>query len=73
MLNIMFSIYCDSLIEAVWFQNLNERFKDSKIIKIKERLKNNNLIEDLIKYDRPDIILTKNEKALLLIYISLLN
>lgn len=63
----MFSIYCDSLIEAEWFQNLNERFKDSKIIKIKERLKNNNLIEDLIKYDRPDIILTKNEKALLVV------
>jgi len=63
----MFRIYCDSLIEAEWFQNLNEKFKDSKIIKIKERLKNNELIEDLIKYDRPDIILTKGKKALLVV------
>jgi len=63
----MFSIYCDSLIEAEWFQNLSEKFKDSKIIKIKERSKNNNVIEDLIKYDRPDIILTKKGKALLVV------
>jgi len=67
MLNRMFSIYCDSLIEAEWFQNLSEKFKDSKIIKIKERSKNNNVIEDLIKYDRPDIILTKKGKALLVV------
>lgn len=54
-------IYADSLIEFKWFQGLSESFKNSEYIKIIGRNKNPPIIEEIIKYDRPDIILVDKE------------
>lgn len=62
-------IYADSLIEFKWFQGLNKNFYDSKYIKIEGRNNNPPVIEEIIKYDRPDIILAdeKEHKPLLVL------
>jgi len=57
MLNKMFSIYCDSLIEAEWFQNLSEKFKDSKIIKIKEFVNNLDINSQIEKENLKDALI----------------
>ena len=60
-------IYSDSLIEEDWFKNLNETFKHSDCKKILSRGKNIPTVENLIKYDRPDIILIKDKKPVLVL------
>jgi hypothetical protein len=60
-------IYSDNIIEAEWFKNLNSVFNNIESKLILERGKNNSIIENLIQYDRPDIILTNKKKALLVI------
>tara|TARA_B100001121_G_scaffold303499_1_gene317536 strand:- start:983 stop:1939 length:957 start_codon:yes stop_codon:yes gene_type:complete len=61
----MYDIYSDSLIEGDWFKSLSDQFKDAKIYKIKNRNKNIKVIEDLLIYDKIDIILLKNKKPIL--------
>ena len=63
----MYIIYSDNLIEANWFKSLNHKFYNSKIKLIKGRGKNLKIIEKIISYDRPDIILLKNNKPLLVV------
>ena len=63
----MYKIYSDNLIEGNWFRSLNYKFYNSKIELIKGRGKNIKIIEKIISYDRPDIILLKNNKPLLVI------
>ena len=61
-------IYSDNLIEADWFQNLSPEFKDTKTELIKQRNKNIPIINELVDYDRPDIILLdQNQKPLLVL------
>lgn len=60
-------IFSDNIIEYNWFKNLNNHFLDVDFEIIKKRGKNIELVEELIKYDRPDIILLDNEKVLLVI------
>ena len=60
-------IFSDSIIEFNWFKNLNFSFKDILFQEIKGRGKNNELVEQAIKYDRPDIILIKDSKVVLVI------
>lgn len=60
-------IFSDSIIEFNWFKNLNHAFKDTLFQEIKGRGKNSKLVEQVIKYDRPDIILIKDNKILLVI------
>jgi len=55
-------IYADSLTESRWFQSLSSSFSNSRYIKIKGRNKNPGIIEEIIKYDRPDIILVDEER-----------
>lgn len=62
-------IYCDDLQEGIWFQNLNSRFADSKLEIIPQ---NRNAIkclglDNVLKYDRPDIILQDNGKTILVL------
>ena len=62
------TIYSDNLIEADWFQNLSPEFKDTKTELIKQRNKNIPIINELVDYDRPDIILLdQNQKPLLVL------
>jgi len=54
-------IYADSLIEFKWFQKLSKSFSNSTFVQIMGRNKNPDIIEKIIKYDRPDIILVDEE------------
>ena len=70
----MYIIYSDNLIEANWFKSLNKKFSESKVTLIKSRGNNLPIIEKIISYDRPDIILLKNNKPLLVVekvYVSI--
>ncbi len=60
-------IYSDCLIEEDWFKNLNETFNSADCKKILSRGKNIAAVENLIKYDRPDIILIKDKKPVLVL------
>ena len=60
-------IYSDCLIEEDWFKNLNETFNHAYCKKILSRGKNIPAIENLISYDRPDIILIKDKKPVLVL------
>lgn len=63
----MFEVWCDSLVEADWFVDLDSRLNNSKIMTIGSRGKNSKIVDELIQYDRPDIILVENDKAILVL------
>lgn len=64
-------IYYDSLTEAMWFQSLYpEELSGAEFILIKNRGKNEPHIDELLTYDKPDIILTINNKPYLVLEIS---
>lgn len=67
-----FDIYYDSLTEADWFSSLHPAFDiDRNNYHIIERRGNNPpLIEKIVEYDKPDIILVKNNTPLLVIEIT---
>lgn len=63
------SIFSDNLIEASWFQNLfpHNHGYAVQIRTILDRGCNPQYIEDLIQYDRPDIIFCVNHKPVLVV------
>ena len=61
----MYNIYCDSEQEGYWFKSLIEDFAKTQIKKIEGRNKNPYFIEKYLRYDRPDVILTKNNTPVL--------
>ncbi|MEL5900795.1 hypothetical protein AAGC94_22585 [Clostridium sporogenes] len=65
-----FTIYYDSLTEASWFQDLNPLFEDAKFEIIKNRGQNPTIIENIIQYDKPDIILLHNNTPVLVLEIT---
>lgn len=65
-----YEIYCDSLTEGLWFKNLSDYFNDIPVenIKcIKKRGQNIPVIESLVSYDRPDIILLYDNVPILVV------
>jgi len=60
-------IYSDNAIEAAWFKNLHPHFGDVEEALILSRGQNNPVINGLIHYDRPDIILVSDEQPLLMV------
>ncbi len=60
-------IFCDALQEGLWFKKLSEKLRDAEIKTIKSRGNNPRIIEELIRYDRPDIILLINNKPVLVV------
>lgn len=62
-----FVVYSDNAIEATWFKNLHPSFENLESKDILGRGRNPPVVENLIQYDRPDIILTDGSKALLVI------
>ncbi len=60
-------IFCDALQEGLWFKKLSGKLRDAEIKTIKPRGNNPRIIEELIKYDRPDIILLINNKPVLVV------
>ena len=65
-------IYYDSLTEANWFSSLNPEFEIGKNnYHIIERRGNNpDLVDKIVEYDKPDIIVIKNDKPVLVIEIT---
>lgn len=61
------TIYYDSLIELEWFKNLNACFSKANIKLIKNKGENEKDIEDLLIYDKPDIILKNNKEIVLVV------
>jgi hypothetical protein len=61
------TVYSDNAIEAAWFKNLHPIFENAKTETILGRGKNCSVVENLIQYDRPDIILMSRDKALLVV------
>ncbi|BDH62877.1 hypothetical protein MTP04_30070 [Lysinibacillus sp. PLM2] len=62
-----FQIIFDDIQEGIWFQGLNDDFKESELISIAEGRKAYPEIEKTLKYDRPDIILADNGVPILVI------
>lgn len=50
-------IYADSMVEAVWFRSLSPLLSGAACTKVGPRGGNPKIIDELIRYDRPDIIL----------------
>lgn len=61
------TIYCDNLIEASWFQALSPCLNGAAIKKIAQRGENPPVINELVRYDRPDIILLDAERPILVV------
>lgn len=64
---MVFSIYCDDINEFDWFVELNPCLAESNCFLIKRRGQNLEIIEQLICYDRPDIILLDDDKPILVL------
>ena len=55
-------IYCDALQEGEWFKGISLNFRNAELLEINSRGSNPKLIEEIIEYDRPDIILVIDKK-----------
>lgn len=60
-------IYCDALQEGEWFKKLSNSFEHTELLEIEARGKNPLIIEKLIEYDRPDIVLVIDGNAKLVL------
>jgi len=58
-----YKIYYDAFQEAKWFQSLNSEFENAEPLPINQI--NDPEVLRLLRYDKPDIILLKNDKAVL--------
>jgi hypothetical protein len=64
---VSYTIYCDNEIEGRWFKQLSASFSTADIAKIQSRGENPQVVNDLVKYDRPDIILLNNDIPVLVV------
>jgi hypothetical protein len=62
-----YEVWGDNLIEIQWFISLHAALRGSQSAIISSRGKNHAAVDDLIKYDRPDIILLKDDSPVLVI------
>ena len=56
-----FTIYCDDLQEGIWFQELDPHFENAEleVIPSKKAEIMSCGLDEVLKYDRPDIILKR--------------
>lgn len=59
--------FCDDLNEYSWFVTLDSRLQDATFRRIGRRGDNPEAIDELIKYDRPDVILVRDGSPVLTI------
>lgn len=59
--------FCDDINEYSWFVTLDHRLKSARFERIGQRGTNPSVIDDLIIYDRPDVILLENGIPVLVI------
>jgi len=62
-----YEIWGDNENESLWFQSLDLRLKTATVRNIGRRGTNSELIDSLVVYDRPDIILLANKKPILVL------
>lgn len=62
-----YQIWGDNENESRWFKSLDPRLESAEIKNIGKRGSNTELIDALVIYDRPDIILIKDENPLLVL------
>jgi hypothetical protein len=62
-----YEIWGDNENESLWFQSLDSRLKSAKITAIGKRGSNSELVDSLVMYDRPDIILLLDDKPILVL------
>jgi hypothetical protein len=62
-----FEIWGDSKVESEWFRDLEPRLARCRVYSIGDRATNPRLIEELILYDRPDIILCRDGEPILVL------
>jgi len=62
-----YEIWGDNENESLWFQRLDPRLREAAIKNIGRRGANTALIDSLVVYDRPDIILLLNDRPLLVL------
>ncbi len=60
-----FTIYGDSKVESEWFRNLEPRLAHCRVYSIGDRANNPRHIDEIILYDRPDIILCRDGEPIL--------
>ena len=58
----MYTIFYDSLTEATWFQELSPQLNGADFQLIQQRGQNPQVIEELVMYDKPDIILLHDDE-----------
>jgi hypothetical protein len=62
-----YEIWGDNENESLWFQGLDSRLQFAEIRNIGQRGSNTELVDSLVTYDRPDIILLFDEKPILVL------
>lgn len=62
-----YTIFADSPTEAAWFRSLSSHLAPARDVMIGPRGSNPQVIESLISYDRPDIILLHDNEAVLVV------
>jgi hypothetical protein len=62
-----YEIWGDNENESTWFQGLDPRLSTAKIKSIGRRGTNSKLVDSLVTYDRPDIILLLDQKPILVL------
>ncbi len=61
------TLYCDATHEGLWFQGLVPELRHAEIRKMGNRVHNPRVVNALLAYDRPDIILVKDGAPLLVL------
>lgn len=62
-----FEIWSDNIVEADWFQSLDPRLGSAKLKSIGRRGANAVVVDELVAYDRPDIILLDDGMPILVV------
>ena len=65
-----FTIYCDDEQEGEWFRALSSHLDTTQLVILQQIGKNPPFIENLIRYDRPDIILVRDETPMLVLEVT---
>lgn len=61
-----FTIYIDALQEGDWFQSLSSRLTDAELVTF-QSAETPPVVSELTSYDRPDIVLLRNEEPVLVL------
>lgn len=60
-------VYCDNEIEGRWFRKLSSGLHGAELRRIGRRGTNPPIVDDLVEYDRPDIILLRDGSPVLVL------